>query len=149
MALMDEAEATERAGILKRDALGRVTMSQRQREAMLDAFERSGLKAAQFARAAGVNYQTFASWVQRRRHERGEYARKPEVAPAALRLVEAVVAAPDASHGEDACEARTVIGTATGVPLEVQLPGGARMLVRDTAQVPLVAQLLRALSRPC
>lgn len=143
---MDDVEET---GILKRDALGRVTMSQQQREAMLDAFERSGLKAAQFARAAGVNYQTFACWVQRRRHERGEYARKPKAAPAALRLMEAVVAAPDANHGEGACEVRTVIGTATGVPLEVLLPGGTKVLVRDAAQVPLVSQLLRALSRPC
>jgi hypothetical protein len=143
---MDDVEET---GILKRDALGRVTMSEQQREAMLDAFERSGLKAAQFARAAGVNYQTFASWVQRRRHERGEYARKPKAAPAALRLVEAVVAVPHANHGEGACGARTVIGTTTVAPLEVLLPGGAKVLVRDAAQVPLVSQLLRALSRPC
>jgi hypothetical protein len=139
---MDDVEET---GILKRDALGRVTMGQQQREAMLDAFEHSGLKAAQFARAAGVNYQTFASWVQRRRHERGDYVRESHGRSAALRLVEAVVAVPDANHGEGEAQA----ATAPGAPLEVLLPGGARVLLTEVAQVPLVAQLLQVLSRPC
>ncbi len=44
-----------------------------QREAILDEFERSGLKGAAFARMTGLQYQTFASWIQRRRHERGDY----------------------------------------------------------------------------
>jgi hypothetical protein len=53
--------------VLKTDVLGRVKTSARQREAMLDEFERSGLSATKFAAVAGVNYQTFASWVQKRR----------------------------------------------------------------------------------
>ena len=36
--------------ILKRDALGRVTITREQREALLDEFERSGLKGMPFAR---------------------------------------------------------------------------------------------------
>jgi hypothetical protein len=36
--------------ILKRDAVGRVSYRAEQREAILDEFERSGLKAAAFAR---------------------------------------------------------------------------------------------------
>ena len=71
---MDDAEATK---ILKRDALGRVTLTGEQREALLDEFERSGLKGKPFARLAGVNYPTFASWIQKRRHARGDYARAP------------------------------------------------------------------------
>ena len=43
------------------------------REAILDEFERSGLKGAAFARMTGLQYQTFASWIQRRRHKRGDY----------------------------------------------------------------------------
>lgn len=43
---------------MKRDAVGRVSYTQGQREALLDKFERSGLKGVQFARAAGVKYQT-------------------------------------------------------------------------------------------
>ena len=61
---MNEAEATK---ILKRDTLGRVTLTGEQREHLLDEFERSGLKGVPFARLAGVNYPTFASWIQKRR----------------------------------------------------------------------------------
>ena len=61
--------------ILKRDALGRVTLPREQREALIAEFERSGLRATQFARMAGINYGTFASWMQDRRHARGDYAR--------------------------------------------------------------------------
>lgn len=135
---MDSDEATT---MCKRDALGRVKVPKAHREALLDEFERSSLSGVQFARASGVHYQTFAWWVQQRRHARGEYARKPRVPSAALRLVEAVVSAPAANQAEGP--------SGRGRPLEVLLPGGARVLLTDAAQVPLVAQLLRALSRPC
>lgn len=141
---MDSDEVTT---VCKRDALGRVKVPKAQREALLDEFERSSLSGAQFASAAGVHYQTFAWWVQQRRHARGEYARKPKVPCAALQLVEAVVAVPEANHGER--EAQPAIANVAEVPLEVLLPGGAKVLVRDRSQVPLVAQLLQALSQPC
>ena len=54
--------------ILKRDVLGRVGYPRGQREALLDEFERSGLKGAAFARTVGISYPTFASWIQKRRH---------------------------------------------------------------------------------
>jgi hypothetical protein len=41
------------ATILKRDALGRVTHTRGQREALLDEFERSGMKGRPFARMPG------------------------------------------------------------------------------------------------
>ncbi len=41
--------------IVKRDALGRVSTSRERLEALLDVFELSGLKGAQFARAVGFN----------------------------------------------------------------------------------------------
>ena len=44
--------------ILKRDAVGRVSYSGEQREAILDEFERSGLKGAAFARMTGLQYQS-------------------------------------------------------------------------------------------
>ena len=83
--------------ILKRDALGRVTLPREQREALIAEFEHSGLRATQFARMAGINYGTFASWMQDRMHARGDYARsdrgEARVSPAVpLRLMEAVVA---------------------------------------------------------
>ena len=60
----DENKNRADAGtVLKTDVLGRVKTSVRQREAMLDEFARSGTSAKKFAELAGVNYQTFASWV--------------------------------------------------------------------------------------
>ena len=59
--------------LLKRDSLGRVTVGEAQREALLDEFERSGMKGVPFARLVGVNYQTFATWVQKRRRACGAY----------------------------------------------------------------------------
>ena len=130
--------------ILKSDALGRVSTSKEQREALLDEFERSGLKGAQFARTAGVSYPTFASWVQKRRHARGDYRRRRGTGePAqggALRFVEAVVAGgSQASSGAVAAEPA----------LEVHLPGGVRMLVASPRQALLAAQLIKAVHAPC
>ena len=59
--------------VLRRDALGRTWTTPEKRESILDEFERSGLKGAQFARLAGINYGTFATWLQKRRHERGTF----------------------------------------------------------------------------
>ncbi len=50
--------------ILKTDSLGRVRTPVARKEALLAEYERSGLPASKFARMAGVNYQTFATWVQ-------------------------------------------------------------------------------------
>ena len=65
---------TPTSTLLKRDVLGRVTIPKAQREALLNEFERSGLKGKPFARLVGVNYQSFASWIQKRRRARGDYA---------------------------------------------------------------------------
>lgn len=134
---MDGAGTTTTTTTLKRDALGRVSTPRAQRDAMLDEFERSGLSAARFARAAGINYQTFATWVQRRKHALGDYENRPHREPAAIRLVEVVAqvapATADASPGMDASA------------LEILLPSGVRMLVHDARQVELAAQLLRHL----
>jgi transposase len=44
-----------------------VTWQAAQREAPLDEFERSGMMGRPFAKLLGVNYPTFASWIQKRR----------------------------------------------------------------------------------
>ena len=129
--------------ILKRDALGRVTLPREQREALIAEFERSGLRGTQFARIAGINYGTFASWMQDRRHARGDYARsdrgEARVSPAVpLRLMEAVVA-PSAAG----------LSAAPDSSLEVLLPGGAKMLIANAAQATLAAHLLNSLRAPC
>lgn len=129
--------------ILKRDALGRVTLPREQREALIAEFERSGLRGTQFARIAGINYGTFASWMQDRRHARGDYARsdrgEARVSPAVpLRLMEAVVAPSVAG-----------LPAAPDSSLEVLLPGGAKMLIANAAQATLAAHLLNSLRAPC
>jgi hypothetical protein len=140
-------DGAERPTILKRDALSRVTTPRERRETLLDEFERSGLKGAQFARAAGINYQTFAGWLQQRRHARGAYGNRRSSGSGrqprnGLRLVEAVIAAPATVP-----PGRMVQPAAGG--LEVFVPGGARLLVNNAAQATLAAQLLKAIAAPC
>src|ERR1700727_2254695 len=72
--------------LLKRDVLGRVHTPARRREELLKEFERSGVAATKFSQLVGVKYQTFASWVQKRRREAGTAVRPAKE----LRLVEAV-----------------------------------------------------------
>jgi len=136
--------------LLKRDRLGRVTIPRAQREALLDEFERSGLKGQPFASLVGVNYQTFASWIQKRRRARGDYAAMAVAsnaaaaakrAPRALRLIEAVAAASRAEVSTTAQDASAA--------LEVFLPGGARLLVSHSSQLTLAAQLINSLRTSC
>ncbi|NJO56474.1 MAG: hypothetical protein HC834_09265 [Rhodospirillales bacterium] len=78
--------------LLKTDCLGRVRSTPERRAAILAEFDQSGVSAAQFAKLAGINYSTFAQWVQRHRRKRAStrrVVRRPS--PRALRLVEAVV----------------------------------------------------------
>lgn len=136
---------------LKRDVLGRVTLPAAQREALLDEFERSAMKGQPFAQLLGLNYQTFASWIQKRRRARGDYAvlaktsesvtevaapQKERPSPS-LRLVE-VFNSPALTLAPQAAAA-----------LEVRLPGGASLLVSDAAQAALAAQILRSLRTSC
>jgi len=58
--------------ILKTDVLGRVTVGREQREAILNAFEVSGMTGQAFALHHGIKIQTFASWIQKRRRARGD-----------------------------------------------------------------------------
>jgi transposase-like protein len=108
------------------DTKGRVRTSKEQRRVILREFERSGVSAAQFAQRVGVKYSTLAAWVQRYRRTKRPALKSP------VRLVEAVVATAPLTS-----------------PLQVQLPGGARLEVREASQVPLVAALVRALEKPC
>lgn len=142
-------EGAKEPRIMKRDAVGRVSYTVQQREALLDEFERSGLKGSQFALAAGVKYQTFAHWLQQRKHARGDYAAQGRNRP--LRLVEAVVAeVPVAAVATvDRPEGALSPAMTQQQPLEVHLPGGARMLVATTHQAALAVHVIQALSRPC
>lgn len=120
--------------ILKTDVMGRVRTPKARREALLAEFARSGVSGRKFATLVGVNYQTFASWVQQWRRQRGGY---PSAAKGAevLRLVEAVVETGGDGRGP----------VAGREALRVELPGGAWVEVGGGRQVALTAALLRAL----
>lgn len=119
----------ERAIILKRDARGRVRTPVEQRAAVVAEFERSGLPGTQFARLAGMKYPTLMGWVSRLRRTRAAKARRR----GKLLFLEAELARP-----------------AEQSALSVELGGGAAVLkIADGAQVPLAAQLIKALQRPC
>ncbi len=132
--------------ILKMDTRGRVRTPAKRREALLDEFEGSGVSMAEFARLAGVKYQTFALWVSKRQRKRsgtgGDVVVDVPAEPASqpVRLWEAVVdAAPDAKSANGA--------------LVIELPGGARLAIASSAQVGLAVELLTQLTRnsqrPC
>ena len=121
--------------ILKTDVLGRVKTPAARREQLLDEFERSGLTGQKFAEVVGIKYQTFATWAQKRRRQRGAY---PAVkTPKQLRWLEAVV--------EQAQEA----GGKNPLPLVLELPGGAKVQINDAKQAALAAELVRALQSSC
>lgn len=129
--------ATDGGGILKTDKRGRVRSTLDQRLAVLEQMERSGLSGPQFARVAGIPYQTLATW--RQRHKKAGQSQPPAVrlTPAeagagpcrSIRLVEVAAAA------EPATSAR----------LRIDLPGGASTVVADRAQAALAAALIQAL----
>ena len=119
--------------VLKRDALGRVRTPRARREALVEEFEKSGVSAKKFAALFGVNYQTFASWVQAHRKARGQ--RAPVAGP--VRLWEAVV---DGGGGE----ARESVGA---LGLWIELPGGSRMWVASAVQLPMAAELVSLIAQ--
>lgn len=120
-------------GVLKTDLLGRVKTPVERREALLDEFEKSGMSGAKFAQFIGVKYQTWASWVQKRRRQRGAALKSAPGGAGPVRFVEAVV---------EKEAAKLQRGRAA---LWLHLPGGAHLEIGDRNQALLAGELLRAL----
>lgn len=108
--------------ILKSDVRGRVRLPKERQAALLEEFDKGGMSAQAFAAWAGVKYPTFASWLQKRRKERGKIA--PAEQP--LKWVEAVMS-----------QAPTSAGT-----LVIHLPGGVRV---EASSVQGAAEFVMAL----
>lgn len=106
-------------------------MPKDRREAILDAFERSGMSGQAFATHIGVKYTTFATWVQKRRRTRGDY--KPEESRGAvpIKLLEAVF--------EPEVPAKRS-GT-----IEVETVQGIKLRIGSSAEVALAVELLQAI----
>lgn len=132
--LVPATEPTE-ARLIKTDVLGRMHRTPEQRERILDEYERSGLSGPKFAALCGVKYQTFASWLARRKSQRsGGLKRQPQrKAITQVRWLEASV--------------QPAEGSTDGLLL--QLPGGVRAQIRNECHIPLAAALVRALQKPC
>lgn len=119
----------KKAIVLKSDSRGRVRTPLQQRLALVAEFERSGLPATRFAALVGVRHQTFATWVQRHRKQQAAAALS-ESRP--VRFAEVVL---DESGGAPKPEA-----------LRIVLGAGAVLELTAAAQVPLAAQLIKALA---
>lgn len=114
--------------VIKSDRRGRLRFTREQRATMLEAYDGSGLSGPKFAQLHGINYQTFAGWVQRR---------KRPAPPAATRTGEGLL-----SFIEATVDCRT---QRQERDLEILLPGGARLLIGDRSQLDLAAALIRQL----
>jgi hypothetical protein len=125
--------------VLKADVLGRVRTPVARREQVLDEFERSGLSGKKFAALVGIKYPTLATWAQKRRRQRGEYAavKVPAKTTDKVRWLEAVV------------EQAQKSGSESSWALVLELPGGAQAEIHDAREAALAAMLLQALQSPC
>lgn len=133
---MTDSDGSGGPKVLKRDAAGRVRTSPEHREALLDAFEQGGLSGPDFARVHGIKYQTFATWRQKRRQQRGAPEDdEQESGEESFALVEV---------GASAAPVPAVGDCPEGV-LKVDLPGGGRLMVMDEATARLAASVLAGL----
>ena len=119
--------------MIKTDVLGRMKTSAARRESLLKEFESSGMSGKKFAELTGIKYQTFATWLQKRRRQTGAAAKPADT----VRWLEAVVEKAQTSGGKNP------------LALVVELPGGARMEIRDAKQAALAAVVVRALAPSC
>lgn len=111
--------------ILKADRRGRLRYTKEQKQALVEAYESSGLSGPRFASLHGVNYQTLVSWLKKHRHDDGSH-------PALSSLVPAELEAPTQRVGG-------------ALPLEILLPCGVRLAIHTSSQVGLAATLMREL----
>jgi len=114
---------TDTAVFLKTDTRGRIMTPAKDREALLDAFEQSGMSGAEFARVHGIRYSTFAYWRQARKK------RRPTAEPAKIGFQEVTIQS----------------AASSGPSLTIELPGGGRFRLDRADQLPMAKALLRYL----
>jgi hypothetical protein len=136
--------------ILKTDVLGRITVGRAQREAILDAFEASGMTGSAFALHHGIKIQTFASWIQKRRRKRGDY--QNEEVCRKLRMRKDLPAVGSKKVARPQLSMNLIeVNMQNETPemheaLEVILPGGAVVRIRHEGQLGLLKILMRQLT---
>jgi hypothetical protein len=126
--------------LIRSDSKGGVLVPAEQREALLDAYERSGQSGVAFCQQHGLKYPTFATWVQKRRRlsPPEEASSEPIRVPG---FAEVMLEAP--APGPP-------FAPASG-NLAITLPDGTRIDIACRSQLSWAAELLRHLSssRPC
>ncbi len=117
--------------ILKTDRRGRLRYTAEQKQALVAAYEASGLSGPRFAALHGVNYQTLVSWLRKRRQHDSNHPALRSLVPAEL-------------EGQSQC-------SGTAVPVEILLPCGTKLAVHSPSHMALAVALIRELqtSRPC
>ena len=114
--------------IIRTGSDGRLRYTAGQRPELLEAFGRSGQSAMAFSKQHGVSYQTFIAWLRKRRLSGGSLP--PNVAAFAEVMINEPASVP-----------------APG--LRIVLPCGTVLEVASRAALPLAAELLQSLRRPC
>ncbi len=117
--------------ILKADRLGRLRYTPEQKQALVEAYEASGLSCPRFAALHGVNYQTLVSWLKKRRQAEPNHPALRSLVPAEL------------ENGSPS--------SATTLPMEILLPCGVRLAIHTPPQTHMAATLIRELhhARSC
>lgn len=129
---MADSDSDKDSAFVKTDALGRTRTTKEQREAILDAFDKSGLSGPDFARVHEINYQTFATWRQKRRREQGNYPKDPATSKAVDKPLESftlIEAAVENLHQGDS--------------LTLEIGKEARLVITNSSQLPLAVALLK------
>lgn len=109
--------------IIKSDRSGRTRYTPQYKQEVIAAFQSSSLSAPAFAAQCGIKYPTFAAWVAARKRP-----------------------APKRPSGQAAFLLAEVANASDETVLEVRLPCGAVARVAGSAQVRLLAELLRHLA---
>jgi hypothetical protein len=131
--------------ILRKDTRGRVVVTAERRAGLLAQFDASGISGIQFAKLAGINYSTLASWLQQRRKKQKAISPTPAPEPRGepgpeVRWLEAVVAGDEKSSSQK---------TAAQTALVMHGPGGVWWKIEGENQARLAAAVLRQLGAAC
>lgn len=121
-------------GLIPSVVRGRVLVPAGQREALLDAFERSGQSGVAFCRQHGLKYPTFATWVQKRKKLSPVEGHREPVRGCGFAeiLLDPPSPAPRLAPAPDS--------------LTVTLPDGIRIDIACRSQLPWAAELVHHLS---
>ena len=117
--------------ILIQDSRGRVRVPRGRQEVLLTEYEKSGMSGAAFAEHLGIKYQTFATWIQKKK-KRATAGLKSPVQRHPVQWVEAVMETSPLQEEK-------------ATPLMMRFGVGAVMEITDQKGAMLAAHVLRHL----